>query len=200
MPVSTSAAARVVIAIALNLAGCALIVPAALARTALTFRVPDTSGVVHTEAALARATATVVFFITPGCPISQGYVPEMNRISADYAARGVRTLAVQTDPAVSTAELQAHVRDYGYRFPVLIDRHQRLVAHVDATVTPEAAILSAGGTVLYRGRIDNRVPALGVKRVTVTEFDLRDALDAVVAGRAVPRPRTTASGCFIQRL
>ena len=187
-------------AFVLALTVCLLAAPATLARNRLSFSLADTSGVVHTETVLSRARATVIFFLTPGCPISQTYVPEMNRIAADFAARGVRTYGVQTDPMVSTTELRSHVRDYGYRFPVLIDRHQQLVSHVDATVTPEAAVLASDGSVRYRGRIDNRVAALGVTRVRVTEFDLRDALEAVIAGRAVAQPRTTAFGCFIQRL
>jgi len=51
--------------------------------------------------------------------------------------------------------------------------------------------------VLYLGRIDNRVEDFGKVRIQATEFDLRDALDAVLAGRPVPHPRTHALGCAI---
>ncbi len=50
---------------------------------------------------------------------------------------------------------------------------------------------------LYLGRIDNRVEDFGKTRLQATEFDLRDALEAVLAGRPVAHPRTHAIGCAI---
>jgi hypothetical protein len=58
-------------------------------------------------------------------------------------------------------------------------------------------VLDATGEIRYRGRIDNRYEALGRPRRVVTIRDLRDALDAVLAGRPVARPETTALGCYI---
>ena len=52
-----------------------------------------------------------------------------------------------------------------------------------ATVTPQAVVVGPGGIVKYRGRIDNQYAALGKPRRVVTVHDLRDALDAVLAGR-----------------
>ncbi len=68
-----------------------------------------------------------------------------------------------------------------------------------ATTTPEAAVLSAKGELLYRGRIDNRLEDFGKQRVQITEFDLKDALHAILAGKAVPHARTRALGCAITR-
>jgi len=49
------------------------------------------------------------------------------------------------------------------------------------------------------GRIDNRLEDLGKQRVQVTEFNLRDTLEAILAGKPVPRARTRALGCAITR-
>ena len=171
----------------------------ARSRTPLSFRLVDSAGVVHTQDEFARSRAVVLFFITPDCPISQGYIPEMNRLKGDYAAKGVTFFAVQSDMTTTDAELRAHVAEYRYQFPALIDPRQSLIRHTGATVTPETVVMSASGTVLYQGRIDNRIVSLGQKRPKATEFDLREALNAVLAGRPVPRPRTTAFGCIISR-
>ena len=165
----------------------------------LTFRLADTAGVVHSERELASASAVVLFFLAPECPISQGYVPEMNRIARAYAARGVRVFGVQSDPAASEAEVHRHVAEYKYEFPVLNDRGQRLVDHTGATVTPEAVLMTRAGALLYRGRIDNRSVSLGVRRPQATQFDLRSAVDAALAGHATSFTRTTAIGCSIVR-
>jgi peroxiredoxin len=170
-------------------------------RTApFTFRLTDTAGVVHTERELASASAVVLFFLAPECPISQGYVPEMNRIAQAYAARDVRVFGVQSDPAASDPEVSRHVAEYKYRFPILKDHRQLLVDHAGATVTPEAVLMTRAGALRYRGRIDNRIVSLGVRRPQATQFDLRSAVDAVLAGHATGFTRTTAIGCSIVRV
>ena len=167
--------------------------------TALTFTLTDSAGRAHTERELQQSIAAVLFFITPDCPISQSYVPEMNRIADAYSARGIRFFAVQADLTATDAAVQQHVKEYGYRFPVLLDKRQLLVRRTGATVTPEAIVMTANGSVLYQGRIDNRVVSLGTTRPQATQHDLRNTLDAVLAHRPVPQPHTTAYGCLIAK-
>ena len=68
-----------------------------------------------------------------------------------------------------------------------------------ATITPAAVVVDARGDGAYRGRIDNFYASLGKPRQHVTEHDLMDALDAILAGKPVPKPETEALGCFITR-
>jgi peroxiredoxin len=165
----------------------------------LTFRLRDSAGIQHSDLELRPARAVVLLFITPDCPISQGYVPEMNRIANEFRAKGVTVFGVQADVTARLVDVQSHVREYSYAFPVLIDDRQLLVKRTNATTTPESVVMTPDGAVVYQGRIDNRVAGLGTRRVQATEFDLRNALDAVLAGRPVARPRTTAYGCLISR-
>jgi peroxiredoxin len=170
---------------------------AAVAHPSLQFALHDTEGVQHSQNEWSRARAVVLFFVTTDCPLSNGYAPEMNRIEQTYAARGVAFYAVQGDTTIPDEEVRRHAHEYGYRFPALLDPRQVLARHTGATVTPQAVVLSPEGAVLYLGRIDNKVEDFGKTRVEATEFDLRDALDAVLAGRPVPHPHTRALGCAI---
>jgi peroxiredoxin len=174
-----------------------VLVIAALAHPALQFTLRDTEGVEHSPHEWSQAHAIVLFFVTTDCPLSNGYAPEMNRIEEAYAPRGALVYAVQGDTTIPDEEVRRHAHEYGYRFPALLDPRQILAHHTGATVTPEAVVLSPEGAVLYLGRIDNRVEDFGKTRITATEFDLRDALDAVLAGRPVPHPHTRALGCAI---
>jgi len=174
-----------------------LLAVAGLAHPALQFALRDTEGVAHTANEWTEGRAVVLYFVTTDCPLSNGYAPEMNRIERAYAPRGVLFYAVQGDTTIPDEEVRRHARDYGYRFPALLDPHQILAHHTGATVTPEAVVLSSEGAVLYLGRIDNRVEDFGKVRIEATEFDLRDALDAILAGRPAPHPRTRALGCAI---
>jgi thiol-disulfide isomerase/thioredoxin len=163
------------------------------------FSLTDTAGRIHTAAEWTGKHAVVLFFVSTDCPLSNNYVPELNRIEQAYAERGVAFYAVQGDATVAAGEVRQHVKDFGYVFPYLFDPRESLAAFTGATTTPEAAVLSPRGEVLYLGRIDNRLEDFGKQRVRITQFDLRDALDAILSGKPVPNPRTHALGCSIVR-
>jgi thiol-disulfide isomerase/thioredoxin len=162
--------------------------------------VRDTNGAVHTRAEWRGHSAIVLFFVTPECPLSNSYVPEMNRIQEAYANRGVLVYAVLADIGVPAAVSARYARDYRYAFPMLLDEEQALIHLAGATVTPQAAVLSGEGKLLYLGRIDNRVEEFGKRRAQVTSADLRDALDRVLAGKPVAHPLTKSIGCAIQQI
>jgi hypothetical protein len=105
---------------------------------------------------------------------------------------------VQVDPELTPAAAREHARTFDLHAPVLLDTQHRLVNRFNATVTPETVVLAKDGKVLYRGRIDDSYAAPGKKRAAVTQHDLRDALDAIAAGRPIKKPETTAIGCLIQ--
>jgi hypothetical protein len=95
-------------------------------------------------------------------------------------------------------DVRKHLKDYGYTgIPAAVDRARLIAKQANATVTPQAIVVGRAGDIRYRGRIDNFYAALGRPRQQVTERDLRNALDAVVGGRTVPRPETKALGCYI---
>ena len=166
----------------------------------LQFALRDVDGVEHRQSEWAGKRAVVVFFKTVDCPVSNGYVPEMNRFRQEYGAKGVGFYAVEADTTLPAVDIRRHAKEFGFTFPVLIDRQQILGRLSGAAVTPEVAVLSGAGKVLYLGRIDNRVEDFDKRRNVVTQHDLRDALDAVLAGRSVPNPRTRAVGCAINYL
>jgi len=163
------------------------------------FSLVDTSGHTHTPAEWSGKRAVVLFFLTTDCPLCNSYVPELNRIEQAFAGRGVAFYAIQGDATVAAPEVRRHAQEFGYLFPYLLDPEESLAEYTGATTTPEAAVLTAGGELLYLGRIDNRLEDLGKQRVQVTEFNLRDTLEAILAGKPVPRARTRALGCAITR-
>ncbi len=141
---------------------------------------------------------TVLIFSSSDCPVANGYAPEIRSLHDDYAARGLRFFVINVEPHTPVAELTAHAHEYGLPRPLLLHREHALAGTVGATVTPEAVVLLPGGEVAYRGRIDDRVPELGVRRPVATRRELRDALDALLVGRDVDVPRTAAVGCLIE--
>jgi peroxiredoxin len=163
------------------------------------FSLADTAGHTHSQAEWNGKRAVVLFFLTTDCPLCNTYVPEMNRIVQAFAPRGVAFYGVQGDASIADADVRRHVKDYAYTFPYLFDPRESLAAYTGATATPEAAVLSPAGQLLYLGRIDNLLEDFGKQRTQVTEFDLRDTLEAVLSGKPVPHARTKALGCAITR-
>jgi hypothetical protein len=142
----------------------------------------------------------VLFFITPDCPISNGYSPEIGAIVKEYSDKGVRFYAIHVDPDLTAEAARKHAREYSLPCPVLLDRRHQLVKTTGVTITPEAAVLTPDGKMAYRGRIDDQYPGLGKKRVAPSVRDLRQALNDILAGKPVKVARTEAVGCSIPDL
>jgi hypothetical protein len=161
------------------------------------FILRDLSGTEHRPFTSPGVRAVALVFVLPDCPVANGYAPEINRLCQEYTPRGVSFFLVQVDPDLGSREAGRHAREYGYSCPVVLDSRHELVRRAGATMVPEAVVFGPDGQRKYRGRIDDQYADLGKRRAQVTSRDLRDALDAVLAGRPVRRPVTQAVGCFI---
>jgi hypothetical protein len=191
MPTLSQAAA--VLALTLGLTAAAP--PAAKSPTLL-----DLDGKAQRPLDVSGARAHVLFFVFEDCPVSDSYAPEINALVKESAGKPVRFYVVHVDPDLTAAEARKHAEAFGYRCPVLRDTRHQLVRATGVTTTPEVAVLTPGGGLAYRGRIDDLYPELGTKRAAPTKRDLREALAAVLAGKPVAVPRTEAVGCAIPDL
>lgn len=169
--------------------------PAALPASLATLAVRDAQGAWVRPFAEAGDRPFLFLFLLHDCPAANGYAPEIQRLAADYPR--VRMQVVYAEPDLTPAAARAHARAYRIPCGVLLDPEQRLARAAGATISPEAALFSAGGELLYRGRIDDRMAEPGKRRPEPSRRDLRLALDAVLAGKPVPEPRTRAIGCYL---
>jgi thiol-disulfide isomerase/thioredoxin len=161
------------------------------------FSLKDAHGTDHSAAEFSRAKATVLMFVATDCPNSNTYAPVLARLYREYSTRGVAFFNVYSDPSESASTVRKHDADFLTPFAALLDPHQVLARQTGARSTPEAVILDPDGKVLYRGRVDDRFVAFGTTRYQPTENDLREALNAVLSGQAVPHSITRAVGCAI---
>ncbi|MGC2544212.1 MAG: redoxin domain-containing protein, partial [Silvibacterium sp.] len=156
-----------------------------------------------TSLAPAGTEAIVLFFTATDCPISNRYIPEIQRLEKKYAAQHVVFWFVYPNVGETGAAVRQHEADYGTEAHVLLDPHHRLVDLTRARVTPEAAILvpqlvgAESLRTVYHGRIDNRYIQIGQQRPTATQFDLERAIVDVLQHRPVQRPDGPAVGCGI---
>ena len=139
----------------------------------------------------------VLVFLDPECPIANGYLPVLNVLAREFGGRGFRFLGVYTDPSFASAQLQQNARDYQVEFALIDDREQELARLAGATYASEAVIVSSTGTVIYRGRIDDRVGMDGAARPAATHHDLREVLSRLRAGERGPFTGHPGFGCSL---
>ena len=146
------------------------------------------------------AAASVFLFVRSDCPISNRYAPELQRIHESFRDRDVDFWLVYPDPDEAPETIRRHLEEYGHPGRAARDPEHALVRRTEATITPEVAVFSPAGELVYRGRIDDRFVDFGKARATATRHDLVDAIKATLEERPVETPRTRAVGCFIPAL
>jgi peroxiredoxin len=149
-------------------------------------------------AELGDRKAVVVVFVGTECPLSNAYLPRLAELHREYGPRGVQFLAVNSNAQDTPERIVAHDRQQPLPFPLLKDPGNHVADRFEARRMAEAFVLDAGGTIRYRGRIDDQY-GIGYQRPRPTQCDLADALDAVLAGHAPARPLTASAGCRIGR-
>jgi peroxiredoxin len=162
------------------------------------FRLPTTEGREAALEDLSGATAVVVAFWCNHCPYVRAWEERFNEIARDYAGRGVATVAICANDAVSHPgdsfeQMAARASEQGYAFPYARDDPQAVARAYGAERTPEVFVLDGARRVAYHGAIDDSADP-----DAVTAHHLRAALDAVLAGGAPARPDTPAVGCTIK--
>lgn len=143
---------------------------------------------------------TVLIFMRTDCPVCNRYAPVIQRLDAKYSSQGVEFWLVFPDRSLTSLAVGRYLKTYGYHCKALLDPAHFLVKRTGARITPEAVVISAGGNLIYRGRIDNWYVNLGTSRRAATVHDLDNALRETLAGEVVVEKSATAVGCYIADL
>lgn len=158
------------------------------------FSLPDVNGKTHSLASLKGQHGTALIFISTQCPVSNAYNERMEKLAQDYKARGVAVVGINANATETVDDIKAHASKHSLTFMILKDNGNKVADQLGATNTPEVFLLDAGGKLVYRGRIDN-----SRNGDAITSNDLRDAIEATLAGKPVANPLVRAFGCSIKR-
>lgn len=142
--------------------------------------------------------AMVIVFTCNHCPYAQAWEERLNQIGHDYAGRAGMVLINANDsvkhPADSPEAMAARAREHNFSVPYLHDADQSVARAYGAARTPEVFAFDGERRLVYHGAPDDNYEEASA----VTSAYLRDALDAVLAGRPVAIPETPARGCTIK--
>jgi cytochrome oxidase Cu insertion factor (SCO1/SenC/PrrC family) len=141
-----------------------------------------------------KGTVTVVSFIATQCPVSNAYNDRMKAIYSDYAPKGVKFVFLNSNRTEPAAEVARHAGEHAFPFAVYKDDGNVVADRFGATVTPESFVIDSAGVIRYHGSIDD---SQNPQRVQTQR--LRNALDAITAGRQPEQAETKAFGCTIKK-
>lgn len=170
---------------------------AAFAEPVENFALADQHGVMHELYALAGAKAVVIMIQGNGCPIARNAWPHYRQLRESYSDKGVEFLMLNANLQDDRASVLHEAATFAIDAPILIDRTQKVGESLQLIRTAEVLLIDpATWQIVYRGPIDDRL-TYEAQKPAATEHYLRDALDAVLAGRSIETPRREALGCLI---
>lgn len=141
---------------------------------------------------------SVFFFLAPECPLCENYARSIKELREQFDPQQVSFYGIFAGDTYTADEIVRYLARFRLPVKALRDPDYQLVEHFGASVTPEVFVVAPSGNVLYRGKIDNWIAALGKKRPVATRFYLQDAIEASLKGEAITVSQTEAVGCLIE--
>lgn len=169
------------------------------------FSLPGVDGKTHSLNDYASSRVLVVIFNCDHCPIASMYEKRIKQLTSDYQNRGVSVVVIMgndpkaihlsekghTDLGDSLPEMKLRAAYRHFNYPYLYDGDTQAVAlKYGPTATPHAFIFDQQRILRYEGRIDNNA-----REELATKHEVRDAIDALLAGKPVLVQDTPAVGC-----
>jgi peroxiredoxin len=167
----------------------------AIGQQAPDFQLPDTAGQTHST---DGDPVTVVVFTCNHCPYALAWHDRIMDAARDYAGRGVRFLAINSNdsdryPRDSFEAMKRRVAEEQWPVPYLHDAGQEVASAYGAKTTPDVFVLDGERRLRYRGAPDS-----DYGDPSQNAGWLRQALDAVLEGGEPERPETQPIGCSIK--
>jgi peroxiredoxin len=164
------------------------------------FRLPDTTGRLMSLDDFEDAPALLVVFMCNHCPYVKHIRPALAELAREYQPKGVATVGINSNDAEryvddSPEKMVDEVAGAGYTFPYLYDETQETAKAYHAACTPDLFLFDKNRRLVYRGQFDDSRPG---NNIPLTGKDLRAALDAVLAGKAVSGDQQPSIGCNIK--
>ena len=163
------------------------------------FNLPGVDGKKYSLANFKDAKLLVVVFSCNHCPYVVGSEDRIIRFAKDYAARGVKLVAINSNetvehPTDSFEHMVARAKEKKFPFPYLRDESQEVALAYGGLRTPHFYVFDAQRNLRYTGRMDDN-PKMEALAKT---HELRDAVDALLAGKKPPVDQSNPLGCNVK--
>ncbi|MGA2442407.1 MAG: thioredoxin family protein [Tepidisphaeraceae bacterium] len=170
-----------------------------IGRPAPDFNLPGVDGKKYSLANFKDAKLLIVVFSCNHCPYVVGSEDRIIRFAKDYAARGVKLVAINSNetvehPTDSFEHMITRAKEKKFPFPYLRDESQEVALAYGALRTPHFYVFDGQRNLRYTGRMDDN-PKMEALAKT---HELRDAVDAILAGKKPPVEQSNPLGCNVK--
>jgi thiol-disulfide isomerase/thioredoxin len=138
----------------------------------------------------------VFVFLLPDCPACQNYSTTLNNLAKKFPK--IRFTGLFPGGFYTDTELKSFISEYRISFPVFLDKKKDMVRCLRARIVPEVFLISKENKIIYSGRIDDWMYALGKKKQHPSSHDLQKAIEQFLSHQPVSVSRTKAVGCYIE--
>jgi peroxiredoxin len=160
------------------------------------FTLPDQRGAAHELYELAGKKAIVIMTQSNGCPMVRLAVPALREIRDRYQSKGIEFLLLNPTLQDTAEAVNKEAAEFGFGMTILLDRKQRVGESWGVDRTAEVFVIDPKTwTLVYHGPIDDRL-SYEAQRPVHHQY-LTDALDAMLAGKAVATASVVSPGCLI---
>ena len=129
----------------------------------------------------------VLEWFNQDCPVTRRYTTTMKELAAKYAKSGVVWLAIDSTHYQKAEKDAEYHKTHEMPYPILMDTNGKVGRTYGAMTTPHMFVIEKGN-VAYAGAIDDK----GDRNYVA------EALDAVLADKAVPLAKTQPFGCSVK--
>lgn len=163
------------------------------------FNLMGVDGKKYSLSFFADKKALIIIFSCNHCPYVQAYEGRIKQIQTDYDSKGVSVVAINSNedkdyPEDSFENMNKRATEQNFNFLYLRDDDQSVARAYDATHTPEIFLFGRERKLAFHGKIDDNWQEPG----KVQNHYLRNALDELLAGKAISVPETFTIGCTIK--
>src|SRR3954467_15059585 len=163
------------------------------------FDLPGVDGKRYSLGSFKNSKLLVVVFSCNHCPFVIGSEDRMNKLYADYSAKGVAMVAINSNeteghPTDSFEHMVQRARDKNFRFACVRDDSQQVAVAYGALRTPHFYVFDQDRKLRYTGRMDDDTITPGKE----TTHELRDAMVALLAGKQPSVPLNNSIGCNVK--
>ncbi len=180
------------------------VTPLPIGASAPDFDLPGVDDQNHALSDFADADVLVIIFTCNHCPTAQAYEDRIIKLCNEFKDRRVAMVAISpndakavrldelgyTDLGDSLDDMKLRAKDKQFPFPYLYDGDQQKVSRAYGVLaTPHVFIFDKDRKLRYVGSVDDN------ERAAPKSNYAHDAIEALLAGRPVPRQTTRVFGC-----
>ena len=163
------------------------------------FTLPSTDNKTYSLESFKDKKILVVIFMCNHCPYVKAVLRRLINLQNDYAEQSVQLVGINVNDLTKHPEdSPTHMKELAERkqlpFPYLFDASQESAKAYDAVCTPDIYVYGEERKLLYRGRVDDNWQHPD----QITRHDLKDAIEAILAGQPVNDDQVPSMGCSIK--